>query len=262
MLLFGSRIVVPKGLQTETLKKIHCGHLGVGRCHQRVSAAVWWPNVSTEVEKYIQHCPECLKMTPSAVQPLIQTPLPSCPWEIGADLFQLDKGVYLVVADYFSRFVEVLKLTSTTSTAIVKCFKAVHGIPTVLMTDNGPQFDSIEMKSFAESYKFTHRTSSPRYPQGSLVRTVKRLMKYEDDPYLALLNYRAKPLPWCGLSSSQLLMGRRIKTLVPQVKHSFMPNGKILERVITNINKNRNDTTTDGTEFVTGSIYRGFTCLG
>ena len=61
----------------------------------------------------------------------------------------MDKGVYLVVADYFSRFVEVLKLTSTTSTAIVKCFKAlfaVHGIPTVLMTDNGPQFDSIEMK--------------------------------------------------------------------------------------------------------------------
>ena len=132
----------------------------------------------------------------------------------------------------------------------MKCFKAlfaVHGIPTVLMTDNSPQFDSIEMK------KFTHRTSSPRYPQFNgfierMVRIVKRLMKYEDDPYLALLNYRATPLPWCG---SQLLMGRRIKTLVPQVKQSFMPKWPYLKDFReSSINKNRIDTTTDGTEFV------------
>ena len=68
------------------------------------------------------------------------------------------------------------------------------------MSDNGPQFDSTEMKIFAESYKFSHVTSSPHYPKSigfieTIVRTVKRLMKYEDDPYLALLNYKAMPLP-------------------------------------------------------------------
>ena len=160
LLMFGSRIVVPKCLQTDTLMKIHRGHLGVVRCHQRISAAVWWPNVSKEMEKYIQSCPKCLKMTPLAVQPLIQTPLPSYPWEkIGADLFELNKCMYLIVADYFSRFVEVLKLTSTTSVAVVKCLKAlfaVHGIPAVLMSDNGPQFDSTDMKSFAERDKSSH----------------------------------------------------------------------------------------------------------
>ena len=130
--------VVPKCFRTETLKKIHHGHLGVVRCHQRIAAAVWWPNVSKEMEKYIQSCPKCLKMTPLAVQPLIQTPLPCYPWEkIGADLFELNKCMYFIVADYFSRFVdyfsrfvEVLKLTSTTSVAVVKCLKtlfAVHG---------------------------------------------------------------------------------------------------------------------------------------
>ena len=231
--MFGSRIVVPKCLRTETLKKIHRGHLGIVRCRQRISAAVWWPNVSKKMEKYIQSCPKCLKMTPLAVQPLIQTPLPSSPWEkIGADLFELNKCMYLVVADYFSRFVKVLKLTSTTSVAVVKCLKAlfaVHGIPAVLMSDNGPQFDSTEMKSFAERYKFSHVTSSPHYPKSNgfierMFRTVKQLMKYEDDTYLALLNYRATPLPWCGLSPSQLLMGRRIRTPVPHEKEHFIPD--------------------------------------
>ena len=83
--------------------------------------------------------------------------------------------------------------------------------------------------SFAERYKFSHVTSSPHYPKSNgfierMVRTVKQLMKYEDDPYLALLNYRATPLPWCGLSPSQLLMGRRIRTPVPQVKEHFIPD--------------------------------------
>ena len=95
-------------------------------------------------------------MTPLAAQPLIQTPLPSYPWEkIGADLFELNKCMYLIVADYFSRFVEVLKLTSTSSVAVVKCSKALfgsNGILAVLMSDNGPQFDSTEMKSFTERY--------------------------------------------------------------------------------------------------------------
>ena len=53
LLMFGSRIVVPKCLRSETLKKIHHGHLGVVPCHQRISAAVRWPNVSIEMEKFI-----------------------------------------------------------------------------------------------------------------------------------------------------------------------------------------------------------------
>ena len=31
LLLFGTRIVVPKNLQAETISKIHCGHQGIHR---------------------------------------------------------------------------------------------------------------------------------------------------------------------------------------------------------------------------------------
>ena len=48
------------------------------------------------------------------------TPLPAHRWEkVGADLFEFRCSTYLVVIDYFSRYPEVLKLTSTTSMSII-----------------------------------------------------------------------------------------------------------------------------------------------
>ncbi len=68
------------------------------------------------------------------------TPLPDYPWQVlGSDLFQV-RADHLVV-DYFSRYPEVVKLTSTISAAIITALKAIfsrHGIPEVLRSDNGP----------------------------------------------------------------------------------------------------------------------------
>ena len=40
LLMFGSRIVVPKSLQNETLTKVHMGHQGIERCRMRVATSV------------------------------------------------------------------------------------------------------------------------------------------------------------------------------------------------------------------------------
>ena len=97
-----------------------------------------------------------------------------------------------------------------------------------MVTNNGPQFDSQEMKEFAQTYDFQHTTSSPYYPQANglaerMVKTVKKLLKDTADPYMALLSYCATPLPWCGLSLAELLMGRKIRMDVPQLKSNFIP---------------------------------------
>ena len=130
-------------------------------------------------------------------------------------MFELNKEKYLLVVDYFSRYVEVQKLNTVTATSVITALKAIfarYGIPATLVTDNGPQYDCREMKQFAEAYNFNHVTSSPHYPQSNgqaerAVKTVKQLLQHSGDKYMALLSYRATPLPSCGLSSAELLMG-------------------------------------------------------
>ncbi len=105
----------------------------------------------------------------------------------------------------------------------------------MLRSDNGPQYSSREFSSFAEEYGFKHVTSSPRYPQSNgqaerAVQTVKKMLKKSSDPCLALLNYRATPLPWCKLSPAQLLMGRPLRTRVPVVTDQLIPNWPYLGR--------------------------------
>ena len=148
---------------------------------------------------------------------------------MATDLFELNGTTYLLLVDYYSRYIEVQKLKSTTSASIITALKAVfsrHGIPATVVSDNGPQY---EMREFAESYSFTHITSSPHYPQANgeaerAVKTAKNLLRDSPDPYMALLSYRATPMPWSGLSPAELLMGRRLRTDILQLKKQFIPN--------------------------------------
>ena len=107
---------------------------------------------------------------------------------------------FLVVVDYISNYPEVAKLEDLSSTNTISHMKSImarHGLPSVVVSDNGPQFSSREFRQFAMQYGFKHVTSSPEYPQSNgkaekAVQIVKRLLKkakenYED-PYLALLN--------------------------------------------------------------------------
>ena len=87
--------------------------------------------------------------------------------KVGTDLMQFDGCQYLITIDYFSSFFEVVKLETTDSTTVAEKLKmqfSRHGIPEIVESDNGPQYDSCEFNKFAEDWNFQHITSSPHNP--------------------------------------------------------------------------------------------------
>ena len=114
----------------------------------------------------------------------------------------MEESKYLLVIDYYSRFIEIAWLFTATSNDVITYMKSIfahHRVPESLTSDDEPQYTADMFKTFAKQYGFTHLTSSPRYPQGNgaaerAVRTVKSLLEKSDDPYVALMSYRSTPL--------------------------------------------------------------------
>ena len=232
LLMRADRIVIPTCLQQDMLSRIHQGHQGIVKCRSRARTSVWWPGISKQINEIIQNCETCCQNFQIRSEPMIPSTLPERPWEkIGTDLFELKGKSYLLLVDYFSRYVEVVKLTCTTTKSVVAAMKplfARHGIPDVIISDNGPQYSSQEFQQFAKDYEFKHMTSSPYHPQGNgeaerAVKTVKKLLRDTSDHNLALLTYRSTPLSWCKHSPAQLLMGRQIRSTLPISTKSLMP---------------------------------------
>jgi hypothetical protein len=171
---------------------------------------------------------------------------------VGTDLFEWKGKNFLIIVDYYSRFIEIAALNRTTSVEVIEWTKSIfarHGIPEVVISDNGPQFSSKEYMQFAEDYQFHHITTSPYFPQANgeverAVGTIKRLLKKERDPYLALLAHRSSPLQ-NGYSPSELLMSRKLRTTIPISKELRRPHPPDLtevkrkeEKVKENLKKN------------------------
>ncbi|XP_031427422.1 uncharacterized protein K02A2.6-like [Clupea harengus] len=223
--------LIPASMQQDILDKIPQGHQAMVKCMARAHEAVWWPGLTNQIREKVRQCQICAKETQNATEPLMTTPLPSRPWErLAADLFEWKKGQYFVVIDYYSRYIEVANLTSTSATAVIKKIKAIfsrHGVPDTLVTDNAPQFAAAELADFAKDYNFQHVTSGPRYPQSNgeaerAVKTVKSLLQKSEDPHKALMAYRATPLAH-GVSPAQLLIGRNIQTPLPVCPSTLKP---------------------------------------
>jgi hypothetical protein len=233
LLLYGSRMVIPTALRQDMLGRIHDGHLGVSKCRERAKMSVWWPGLSKQIFNLVHNCQLCHTLAPAQrKEPLQATPLPPGPWQkLGMDIATYRGSNYLVVTDYFSRWLEILLLSSDTSSSNViaklTSIFARFGVPLEIVSDNGPQFSSQEFAAFLRRLDIKHATSSPYFPTANgaaerAVQTAKRVLS-QKEPWLGLLVYRNTPNASTGFCPSELLMGRRLKDTMPLLPPSSQP---------------------------------------
>ena len=147
--------------------------------------------------------------------------------KVATDLFQWRNSSYVLVVDYYPCYNELAELSSTTSSEVIKHLKSFfsqHGVPQIVMSDNGPQYSAAAFKEFAILYGFTHTTSSPQFLQanGAEGRAVCTIKNLRDGPSLALLAYRSTPLENV-YSPAELLMGRKLRTTIPTTLQTMKP---------------------------------------
>ena len=233
LLMYGRRIVIPSSLREEMLTRLHNdGHFGLNKCRQRAAESVWWPRISIDLKRHLENCSFCQVNTPAQhAEPLVTTPTPSQPWKhIAADIFHFNNCNWLVTVDLFSRYLEIQRLPSLTSNAVIERLKRLFsrlGIPDLVTTDGGTQFTSSLFADFSGSYGFIHRVTDPHTPSSNgaaerAVRTAKWLLR-QKDPHLALLNYRTTPIEATGYSPARILMGRELQARLPVAQQTPNP---------------------------------------
>jgi len=236
LLMKGPRIVIPSCMISEMLSRLHEGHMGIVKTLARARTSIWWPNITSHVMNFLANCEACCLDKSNRSEPLIPSSFPTRPWHtVGSDLFFCNGNNYLLVVDYYSRFIEFQLLPSITSMRVIESLKSIfarHGIPEVFVSDGGTQYTSYEFQIFAKSYGFKCQVSSPEFPQSNgeaeravqtLKKTLRRCISSRQDPYLALLAYRNTPLS-NGFSPSQLLMSRVLKSTLPQSQVVLAPS--------------------------------------
>lgn len=101
---------------------------------------------------------------------MIPHEIPNKPFvKIGCDILEYQGKNYLVVIDYYSKWIELVKLKRKTAGEInnelLKIF-ACFGYPHIIIGDNVP-VGSFECNQFASKHDIKIITSSPPYPKSN-----------------------------------------------------------------------------------------------
>ncbi len=233
VILYNDRVVIPKSLQTELLRRLHVGHQGQERCKNLARKSIYWRGINSAIDNMVRECEACLlQRALPARGNLIPHEIPNRVWEkIGADLFSYEGVTFQVVVCYLSKWPEVkkFKVKHPSTRQLIEHFKdlfSTYGVPNQLCSDNA-LYSSKEFKDFAVEYDIKLTNSSPHYAQSNgqaenAVKTVKNILRKcardNTDYRQGLLQFRNTPLSNSLESPAYLFFSRYLRSNLP------MPN--------------------------------------
>lgn len=187
LLIHQDQFVVPKSLRLSVLDAAHTGHPGRNTMIRSISRYLWWPKLAKDVEKYVKCCVSCTRMRkPEPPEPICSTSMPSEPWKkIAIDFFSapLDlKSKILVVKDYYSRYLITKLVSSENSKEVTEALDSVFNIfgkPSVVKSDNGPPFQSLNFQLWCKEKGVELIHSTPLSPRqnGMVERAMQGIKK-------------------------------------------------------------------------------------
>eukprot|EP00102_Acyrthosiphon_pisum_P018369 XP_008190098.1 PREDICTED: uncharacterized protein K02A2.6-like [Acyrthosiphon pisum] len=236
LVYLNDKLIVPVKLRKILLNILHETHLGITKTIKLAKNFYHWPYMSKDIENYISNCYLCAKyQRKNSKEMLLNHDLPKRSFEkIGIDIADFGGNYYLIICDYYSRWLEILKIQDKSANSIVSVLKPIFsrfGIPNYCVSDNVP-FNSYPFKQFSIDWNFKSITTSPNYPQsnglvekgvGIAKDMMRKCVETGQDLELYLLNYRSSPVAGLKYSPAEILQNRKIKTKLPVNEKTLFP---------------------------------------
>ncbi|KAK3745815.1 hypothetical protein QZH41_005677 [Actinostola sp. cb2023] len=211
------------------LKVLHENHLGISRMKSLARSYVWWPKLDEALEKTAKGCEVCQAHQKNPVRaPLHPWQWPPRPWSrVHIDYAGPFMGkMFLLIIDAHSKWLDIHIVNSATTESTVEKLRmtfSTHGLPEMIVSDNGSVFTSEEFKIFTKRNGIKHVTSSPYHPATNglverAVQTFKQGMKKQQDGSIQtklsrfLFSYRNTPQTTTGETPTQLRWGRSLRS--------------------------------------------------
>ena len=161
--MFKGRIVVPKSLRRKALEIIHGAHQGCQGMLNRASLNLWWPGLSTCIEKKRAECETCTEIAPSQPSmPSIQPERPEYPMQkLCSDITYFQGKTYLVIVDRFTNWPSVCPADG--SNRLIKALRfhfVTYGAAEEIASDGGPEYIAASTQELLSRWRVKHRVSS------------------------------------------------------------------------------------------------------
>ncbi|XP_026565791.1 uncharacterized protein K02A2.6-like [Pseudonaja textilis] len=236
--LWGDRVIILDILREQILKLLHDGHPCIVRMKSLARSYVWWPGMDTDIGKWVAMCKQYQESRPAPPSaPTLDWETPRGPWSrIHIDFAGPTKGhTFLIVVDAYSNWLEVSIMHSTTTEAVIRQLRklfAMHGLPDLVVSDNGPQFTALTFERFLAEQGIRHALTALGQPatKGRAERTVrytkKTLYKLESGDiqekiYKLLMIQHIVPNTTTNKSPAELLMGRKLRSSLDRLHPTY-----------------------------------------
>lgn len=247
----GAKAIIPESLHKSYAQIMHRGHIGAEATKRRAREIVYWPSMNSDITDHVNACMVCNSLKyHQQKEPLKLHEIPELPWQIVAtDLFEWNNLHYIIIVDSYSGWFEMNSLKDLRAETIITKLKrsfAIHGVPQILISDNGGQYSSQLFEQFSTDWNFNHVTSSPEYPQSNglaenAVKQAKQILEKTkrdgSDIYMNLLNLRNVPRDATLGSPAQRLMSRVTRNPIYTNKKLLKP--KTMKSVPKQLKKKR-----------------------
>ena len=237
------QVIVPKKARRSILYVCHdmktSGHLGVTKTVSKIKQKFYWPGLQSDVRSYIAGCDACSKRKgpiPSKRAPMqiVRSgfPMERIAIDILGELPETPRGnkYIVVIGDYFTKWTEALPIPNmeacTVAKVLVENVLCRFGIPQVIHSDQGRQFESNLFQEMCKLLGIHKTRTTPYHPQSDGMverfnRTLAAMLSAyvsenhrdwdEQLPYVTMA-YRSTEHETTGMSPNMLMFGREVST--------------------------------------------------